>query len=170
VEVDVRDRWLACGLLLIAFGLATVALLGPLATGAVDYRVTETLRNQTIGLDAASLLVVAPLATAAALLVRRGHVADKALALGIGAYTSYMVLQYAVGPQYESCPATTSGSFRSAPCSSPVAGSSRWRLGALSTPPASRCSRDALICSAADCCRSSPPWPSPVTCQAWRIG
>jgi hypothetical protein len=29
--------------------------LGPLVTGVVEYRVTETLRNQTIGLDAVSL-------------------------------------------------------------------------------------------------------------------
>ena len=49
------------GLMAIGVGLATVAVLGPLAAGVVDYHVTETLRNQTIGLDAVSLLVVAPL-------------------------------------------------------------------------------------------------------------
>jgi hypothetical protein len=94
------ERWLPIGLLAIGVGLAAVALLGPLATGAIDYRVSETLRNQTIGLDAVSLLVVAPLAAWAALLTRRGHPAGPALALGIGAYTSYMFLQYVVGPDY----------------------------------------------------------------------
>src|SRR3954452_202774 len=87
-------RWLALGLLVIAAGLAAVALLGPLATGIIDYRVTETLRNQTIGLDAVSLFLVAPLALAAAALVLRGRLLGFAIALGVGAYTSYMFVQY----------------------------------------------------------------------------
>ncbi len=65
---------------------------------------TETRRNQTIGLDAVSLIVVAPLSVAAALLVVRRHVAGAALALGIGAYTSYMLVQYILGPEYERLP------------------------------------------------------------------
>jgi len=95
---------LALGLASIGAGLATVALLGPLALGVVDYHVTETLRNQTIGLDAVSLVVVVPLSLFAALLVVRRHVAGSALALGIGAYTSYMQVQYIVGPEYERLP------------------------------------------------------------------
>jgi len=97
---DRVDRLLAGGLLALAAGLAAVALLGPLATGVVDYRVTETLRNQTIGLDAISLFLVTPLAVGAALLVRRGRVAGYALALPVGAYTSYMFAQYVLGPDY----------------------------------------------------------------------
>src|SRR3954464_15887022 len=93
-------RWLALGLLVIAAGLAAVALLGPLATGIIDYRVTETLRNQTIGLDAVSLFLVAPLSVFAALRVRGGYLVGPALALGIGTYTSYMAVQYIVGPDY----------------------------------------------------------------------
>jgi hypothetical protein len=97
-------RRLALGLTGIALGLAAVALLGPAASGLVDYRVTETLRNQTIGLDLVSLFVVVPLALLAALLVLRDHVLGFALALGIGAYTSYMFLQYVLGPDYGSLP------------------------------------------------------------------
>lgn len=96
--------WLAVGLLGIGLGLTAVALLGPLASGLVDYRVTETLRNQAIGLDAVSLFVVAPLALLATALVLRGHVLGLALALGIGAYTSYMALQYVLGPDYGRLP------------------------------------------------------------------
>lgn len=91
---------LAAGLVGIALGLAAVALLGPLATGLVSYRVTETLRDQTIGLDAVSLFVVAPLSVVSAVLVLRDKVAGFALALGIGAYTSYMFVQYILGPDY----------------------------------------------------------------------
>ena len=98
------EHGLTFGLMVIAVGLATVALLGPLASGVIDYHVTETLRNQTIGLDAVSLLIVAPLALFAALLVSRRIVAGAALALGIGAYTAYMFVQYILGPEYERLP------------------------------------------------------------------
>ena len=97
-------RWLTIGLLVIAVGLSVVALLGPLVSGLIEYRVTETLRNQTIGLDAVSLFLVAPLSLIAAVLVRREHIAGSALALGIGAYTSYMFVQYIVGPDYAHLP------------------------------------------------------------------
>lgn len=94
------SRWLPLLLSALAAGLAAVALLGPRVTGVVDYRVTETLRNQTIGLDAVSMFFVAPLA----LLIRRAHIAGLAIALGVGAYTAYMFLQYAVGPDYAHFP------------------------------------------------------------------
>jgi hypothetical protein len=71
-----------------------------LATELIRYRVTETLRNQTIGLDAVSLIVVAPLAVFAAFLVLRGRVAGPPLGLAIGAYSAYMFVQYIVGPDY----------------------------------------------------------------------
>ena len=95
---------LAASLFTLGLGLAVLALLGPLATGVIEYRVTETLRNQTIGLDTVSLAVVAPLAVAAGLLVLRGHVAGQALGLGIGPYTAYMMLQYVLGPEYRVFP------------------------------------------------------------------
>ena len=94
------SRGLVFGLVVIAVGLVAVALLGPLVSGVIDYRVTETLRNQLIELDAVSLFVVAPLGLAAAALVLRGRMLSFALALGIGAYTSYMFVQYIVGPDY----------------------------------------------------------------------
>lgn len=99
-EQVANSRWLALGLVFVAAGLAAVAALGPLVGGVVEYRVSETLRNQTIGLDAVSLVLVAPLAVAAAALVLRGRVLGFALSLGIGAYTSYMSVQYVLGPDY----------------------------------------------------------------------
>lgn len=81
-----------------------VAVLGPLVSGVIDYHVTVTLRNQTIGLDAVSLSVVSPLSLIAALLVIRRHVAGAALALGICAFTSYIFVQYILGPEYERLP------------------------------------------------------------------
>jgi hypothetical protein len=103
-EADRHARWLAGGLVAIAAGLATVALLGPLVSGLIEYRVTETLRNQTIGLDFVSLVVIAPLTALAAFLVLRRSVAGFALALGIGAYSAYMFVQYVLGPDYAHLP------------------------------------------------------------------
>jgi hypothetical protein len=99
-----RSGWIAGCLVAIAAGLTAVALLGPLISGVIDYRVTETLRNQTIGLDFISLVVVAPLALLAAYLVTRRQVAGFALALGIGAYSAYMFVQYVLGPDYVHLP------------------------------------------------------------------
>jgi|tagenome__1003787_1003787.scaffolds.fasta_scaffold20718653_2 hypothetical protein len=104
-------RWIAAGLLALAFGLVVGSLLGPLTGGPVDYHVSETLRNQTIGLDAVSLFVVAPLAVLAAALVVRGHVAGRLLTLGVGAYTAYMLVQYVVGPEYLSRPGNDEALF-----------------------------------------------------------
>jgi hypothetical protein len=94
------DRVLAAGLVALAAGLAVAALLGPLVAGVIRYPVSETLESQAIGLDVVSLVVVAPLALVAAWWARRGREAGAALALGIGAYTSYMAIQYVVGPEY----------------------------------------------------------------------
>lgn len=94
------DRPLAGALAAIAAGLAVVALLGPLATGVVRYPISATLESQAVGLDAVSLAVVAPLALVAAWLALRGRQLSAALALGIGAYTSYIVSQYVLGPEY----------------------------------------------------------------------
>ena len=99
-ELASRHRPLAFGLIVIALGLMALALLGPLGWGVIDYRVTQTLRNQVIGLDGVSLFVVAPLALVAASLVLRQRVLGAALALGIGTYTSYMLIQYVLGPDY----------------------------------------------------------------------
>jgi hypothetical protein len=100
VAVAPPSRWLALGLIAMGVGLAAVALLGPLVTGLIEYRVSETLRNQTIGLDTVSLFFVAPLALVGAVLVLRRHIAGPVLALGVGAYTSYMFVQYILGPEY----------------------------------------------------------------------
>lgn len=96
----IRRPLLSAALIAIGLGLAAVAVLGPFVTGMVEYRVTETLRNQTIGLDAVSLFIVAPMCLVGALLVLRGHVAGAAMALGIGSYTAYMFVQYILGPEY----------------------------------------------------------------------
>jgi hypothetical protein len=94
------DTALAGALFALAVGLAIVGVVGPFLSGVIDYHVSESLLNQTIGLDAISLLAVAPLSLVAGVLVLRAHIAGPALALGIGTYTAYMFVQYIVGPEY----------------------------------------------------------------------
>jgi hypothetical protein len=80
------------------------SLLGPLAADVVDYPVSRTVANQTVGLDAVTLVVVAPLAALAAVLTRRRHPAAPFLAVVVGAYTAYMFVQYVVGPDHPRYP------------------------------------------------------------------
>ena len=99
------DRALWVGLTVLGVALAINSLIGPLAADVVEYPISETLVNQTIGLDAVSLVVVAPWSVAAAFAVRRGHPAGPVLAIPPAAYTAYMFAQYVVGPTYLEYPA-----------------------------------------------------------------
>lgn len=99
-----RRRGLALASAALAAALAANSLLGPLVTGAIEYRFSETLVHQGIGLDFVSLVLVAPLLAAASVLARRGHAAAPPLALGPAAYSAYMAVQYVVGPEYTTLP------------------------------------------------------------------
>jgi hypothetical protein len=92
--------WLGAALLAVAGCVASLSLLGPLVTGVIDYRITDLVLSQLIGLDAVSLALVAPLAALAGVLTLRGHALGPVLALGPAAYVAYMVPQYVLGPDY----------------------------------------------------------------------
>lgn len=93
-------RWLGIGLITLGLGLVVNSILGPLVFGIIEYPLSETLLNQTIGLDAVSLALVAPMSVAAGGLVLRGHRAGAVLGFGPAAYTWYMFLQFVLGPEY----------------------------------------------------------------------
>jgi hypothetical protein len=94
------NRLLAYALMIVAVLLGANSLLGPLATGVIRYRFSETLINQGIGLDAVALFAAVPVAVAAALLVRRRHPLGALLAFVPGTFAVYMAPQYVVGPEY----------------------------------------------------------------------
>jgi hypothetical protein len=94
------NRALGLALLVLAGGLALNSLLGPLVADVIDYALSRTLRNQLIGLDAVTLLLVAPLCAAAGVLVLRGRPTGAVLALGPATYAAYMFVQFVVGPSY----------------------------------------------------------------------
>jgi hypothetical protein len=94
------SRWLGGALLALAAGLAALALLGPLAAGAIEWRISPLVRNQLLGLDAVSLALVAPLAACAGALTLRGNPLGPLLGLPVAFYVAYMVPQYVLGPDY----------------------------------------------------------------------
>jgi hypothetical protein len=87
---------------LIALGVGLIAnsLLGPLVVDAIRYPLSESVLNQTIGLEAVSLFLVAPLCVFAGIVAIRGHAPAPLVAFGPAAYSAYMFLQYVVGPEY----------------------------------------------------------------------
>jgi hypothetical protein len=95
----------------LALGLAINAVLGPLLTGMIDYRYTETFENQGIGLDAFALVIAAPLLILAGLLSLRGHQAAPVLALGPALMAAYMLPQYVLGAHYVELPGNNEDFF-----------------------------------------------------------
>lgn len=98
------SRWLQRVLYVLAAGIAANSLLGPLLTEVIEYRFSETLINQGIGLDAVALFGAAPVAVLAAFLVRRSHPAGPVLAFIPTTFAAYMAPQYVVGPEYLELP------------------------------------------------------------------
>ncbi len=103
-EVGGGQRWLGPGLIALGIGLAVNSFVGPFVADWVDYPVSETMRNQTIGLDAATLLAVAPIAIVVGVLTMRGHRAGPVLALGPTSFGAYMLVQYIAGPDHLTYP------------------------------------------------------------------
>lgn len=95
-----RHRIFGLGMLALGAGLALNTVLGPLVADIIEYPFTETVRNETLGLEVVSLLLIAPLAIFSGALALRGHPAAGVTALGPAAYSVYMLVQYVVGPQY----------------------------------------------------------------------
>jgi hypothetical protein len=91
----------ALSLFALAGALIVNTVLGPLGTGTIEYPITGTLLNQTLGLEAVTVGLVVPLTLVAGLLAARGHRAAPFLAFGPAAYTAYMFVQYVLGPEYD---------------------------------------------------------------------
>lgn len=84
-----NDRWLVLSLILLAIGIAANSILGPFIYGIVTYPFSESVRHMTIGLDAVSLIFVAPITVIAAGYVYRGEQVGYLVALSSSAYAMY---------------------------------------------------------------------------------
>lgn len=91
---------LAAAAALLAPALVAATLLGPVGVDKLVHRTSETTLNQLVGSDLAALLVAAPLAVLAAVLVTRGHRAGPLLATGVGVYAAYTYAQVIIGQEY----------------------------------------------------------------------
>ena len=84
----------------MAAGLLVNSAIGPLGTDLVGYPISETLRNQLIGLEVVTVALVVPWCVLAGVAALRGDPVSAVLAFGPAAYTSYMFVQYVLGPEY----------------------------------------------------------------------
>ncbi len=98
------SRWLAFGVFLLAAGLAANSVLGPLFTETIQYRFTEALINQGIGLDAVALFAATPIALLAGVLILLHHRAGPVVAFIPATFAAYMAPQYMIGPDYLGIP------------------------------------------------------------------
>ena len=116
-RVDVAERpfgrWVCLLPVALGVGIAVNSALGPFITEVIRYRVSETLRSQTVALDAVSLLLVAPLSIAAGVLALRApaDVRPRMLALPPALFVLYMIPQYVVGPDYLRLPGNNEAAF-----------------------------------------------------------
>jgi hypothetical protein len=84
----------------LGVGVAAASLLGPLVLDVLRYRTSDTALNQVTGGDLAGLVVVAPVALVAAVLLWRGHRAGPLVALAPALWAVYMYAQLIVGQEY----------------------------------------------------------------------
>lgn len=90
-------RWSGVAAIALGIGAAIVAMLGPLAIGAIRYHASDGAINQIAGGDAAGLLLAAPAGIIAGALILRGHRAGPVLALAPAVYVLYTYTQLAIG-------------------------------------------------------------------------
>src|SRR3954468_7102831 len=81
-----RLRMLGVCLLALAGCLAALSVLGPLVTGAIQWRIRPTILSQLYGLDAVSLVVVAPAGVFAGVAALPGRPAGPLLGFAPAAY------------------------------------------------------------------------------------
>ncbi|MCA9843296.1 MAG: hypothetical protein KC491_01465 [Dehalococcoidia bacterium] len=94
------NRWLVALTIAMSAMLAINSVLGPFVFDVVAYGFPESVANQGIGLDAVSLLLVAPLGLLSAWATSKRWSLGPLVALAVAAYTAYMLVQYLVGPNY----------------------------------------------------------------------
>jgi len=95
----------------LGLGVAAATLLGPLVFDLINYHVVDDILNQVIGGDAIGLILVAPVALTAGVLILRGHPAGPLVALAPAGYATYVYTQLAVGGEFASQPGNSERFF-----------------------------------------------------------
>ena len=95
-----QSRLAGYALIALGLGVAAVSLLGPLASGLIDWRIAENTEIQLVGQDIVGLVLVAPVAIAAGVLWLRQHRLAPPLALGPALFSLYTFMSYVLSPDY----------------------------------------------------------------------
>ena len=98
--MTIRHQLTGAGLVALGLGMATAAVLGPLAFKIITFRTSERIEAQFTGGEVVSLGVVAPLSIAAGVLWRRDHPLAPALALAPALYAVYTYTSVIAGQEY----------------------------------------------------------------------
>jgi hypothetical protein len=104
-------RLAGLGSIALGGGIATAAVLGPLALKVIRFRTSAHLENQFVGGEVISLAVVAPAAVAAGMLWLRDSRLSPALALGPALYAVYTYTTAIVGQEYARYPGNVEKAF-----------------------------------------------------------
>ncbi len=97
-------RWPSLALIALGASLALAALLGPLVTGTIEWRISANAVNQTYGADGAALILLAPTALVAAWLAWRQRAVAAPLAFGLGLASLYYGIASVLGAEYARYP------------------------------------------------------------------
>jgi hypothetical protein len=95
-----RAGWTSLALIALGVALTVAALLGPLALGLIEWRISANSLNQTYGADGAALVLLAPASLAAAWLAWRGRPVAAPLAFGLGLASLYYGVASVLGADY----------------------------------------------------------------------
>ena len=104
-------RGLAASLALLAVGVVTAAVLGPLVFEVIEFHLVDDVLNQVMGGDAVALILVAPAAAFAAWLLWQGHPAGPVVALAPAGYAMYTYTQLALGGEFATEPGNSERFF-----------------------------------------------------------
>jgi hypothetical protein len=88
------------GLIVLGLAVAIAVVLGPLISGAIDFRTSEAIENQFVGSEIVSLVLVAPIATASGILWLRRNRLAPALAFAPALYSVYTYGSAVLGQEY----------------------------------------------------------------------
>lgn len=95
-----ENRIMGSASIVLGAGLAVIALLGPLGSGWIDYRISDNMERQLIAIDGVAIFLVAPVAAAAGLLWWRGRRLAPVVAFGPALYAVYFLFQDILTPEY----------------------------------------------------------------------
>lgn len=105
------NRLLGTVAMALGCAMAAIALLGPLAFEVIDYRISDNMENQQLGIDLTQLVLLAPLALVGGILWWRGHRLAPIVSLVPALAGAYFLFQVVLTPEYLTYPGNNEDAF-----------------------------------------------------------